>query len=69
MLLIIDDAGAKVVVVGSEFFGHVESIEDRLEVFIVSIGDHERWPDFGDWVTGYPPKIRASQRDPTMSRS
>ena len=54
MLHIIDDAEAKVVVVGSEFFGHVESIEDHLEVLIVAIGDHERWPDFDDWVTGYP---------------
>src|SRR6478609_6833500 len=40
LLHIIDDAEAKVVVVGSEFFGHVESIEDRLEVLIVAIGDH-----------------------------
>ena len=30
MLQIIEDAGAAVVVVGSEFFGHIEAIEDRL---------------------------------------
>ncbi len=30
MLQIIEDAGAEVVVVGSEFFGHIEAIEDRL---------------------------------------
>ena len=39
------------IVVVSEFFGHVESIEGRLEAVIV---DHARWPDFDDWVTGYP---------------
>ena len=62
MLHIIDDAEAKVVVVGSEFFGHVESIEDRLEVLIVAIGDHERWPDFDDWVTGPAANSRARRR-------
>jgi long-chain acyl-CoA synthetase len=30
MLQIIEDTGAEVVVVGSEFFGHIEAIEDRL---------------------------------------
>src|ERR1700754_3960210 len=30
MLQIIDDAGAAVVVVGSEFFGHIEAIENEL---------------------------------------
>ena len=30
MLQIIEDAGAAIVVVGSEFFGHIEAIEDRL---------------------------------------
>ena len=56
MLHIIEDAEAKVVVVGSEFFGHVESIEDRLTTvdIIVAIGDHDRWPAFDDWVAGYP---------------
>src|SRR5262245_28187388 len=54
MLHIVEDAQAKVVIVGSEFFGHVKSIEERLAAFIVAIGDHARWPDFGDWVTGHP---------------
>ena len=41
---------------GSEFFGHLEAIEDRLTTVehIVAIGAHDRWPAFDDWVTGYP---------------
>src|SRR6478735_6755870 len=54
MLHIVDDAQAKVVVVGSEFFGHVETIEDRLEGSIVAIGDHERWPGFDAWIADHP---------------
>jgi long-chain acyl-CoA synthetase len=54
MLHIVEDAQAKVVVVGSEFFGHVESIEDHLETFVVAIGGHPRWPDFDDWVSRHP---------------
>ncbi|MGX9789580.1 long-chain-fatty-acid--CoA ligase [Mycobacterium sp. MMS18-G62] len=51
MLHIIKDAQAKVVVVGSEFFGHIEAIEDHLGT-IVAIGMHDRWPEFDDWVAG-----------------
>jgi long-chain acyl-CoA synthetase len=51
---IVDDAQAKVVVVGSEFFAHVEAIEDRLETFTVAVGDHARWPNFDDWVADHP---------------
>jgi long-chain acyl-CoA synthetase len=54
MLHIIEDAQAKVAVVGSEFFGHVEAIEDRLTTSIVAIGDHPRWPDFAEWVANHP---------------
>jgi long-chain acyl-CoA synthetase len=54
MLHIVEDAQAKVVVVGSEFFGHAESIEDHLETFIVAIGGHPRWPHFDDWLSRYP---------------
>jgi len=54
MLHIVDDAQAKVVVVGSEFFGHVEAIEDSLEASIVAIGDHARWPGFDSWIADHP---------------
>jgi long-chain acyl-CoA synthetase len=54
MLHIVEDAQAKVVVVGSEFFGHVESIEDRLTGSIVAVGNHPRWPVFADWVGAQP---------------
>jgi long-chain acyl-CoA synthetase len=54
MLHIIDDAQAKVIVVGQEFFGHVEAIEDRLSASVVAIGGHSRWPDFDAWITPYP---------------
>jgi long-chain acyl-CoA synthetase len=54
MLHIVDDAQAKVVVVGSEFFGHVEAIEDRLAASVVAVGDHARWPDFDDWAASQP---------------
>ena len=56
MLQIIEDAGAEVVVVGSEFFGHIEAIEDRLTKVhtIVAVGAHDRWPAFDDWMAGHP---------------
>ena len=56
MLQIIEDAGTAVVVVGSEFFGHIEAIEDRLTKVhtIVAVGAHERWPAFDDWIAGQP---------------
>ena len=56
MLHIIEDAQARVVVVGSEFFDHLEAIEDRLTSVdtVVAIGTHYRWPDFGDWLAGHP---------------
>jgi long-chain acyl-CoA synthetase len=53
MLHIIEDARAKVVIVGSEFFGHIEAIEERLGT-IVAIGTHARWPDYNDWVSTKP---------------
>lgn len=55
MLHIIEDAQAKALVVGPEFFGHVETIEDGLTTVqtIVAVGDHARWPSFDDWVAGH----------------
>jgi long-chain acyl-CoA synthetase len=54
MLHIVEDAGAEAVIVGSEFFGAIESIEDDMEAFIVAIGKHDRWPSFDDWVAREP---------------
>ncbi|OBF28999.1 long-chain fatty acid--CoA ligase [Mycobacterium sp. ACS1612] len=54
MLHIVDDAQAKAVVVGAEFFGHVEVIEDRLAASIIAIGEHPRWPDFERWIADRP---------------
>jgi long-chain acyl-CoA synthetase len=56
MLHVIEDARARIVVVGSEFFGHLEAIEDRLTTVsaIVAIGAHERWQGFEDWLSGHP---------------
>lgn len=54
MLHIIDDSGARVVIVGTEFFGHVEAIEDRLTATLVAVGAHPRWPAFDEWTASYP---------------
>ncbi|KUI44244.1 long-chain fatty acid--CoA ligase [Mycobacterium sp. IS-1590] len=54
MLHIIDDAGARVVIVGAEFFGHVEAIEDRLTALVVAVGEHPRWPEFDRWIEPHP---------------
>lgn len=52
---IIGDAGARIVVVGSEFFGHLEAVEDQLTTVhnIVAVGAHDRWPSFDDWLSGH----------------
>ncbi|RAV10685.1 fatty acid--CoA ligase [Mycolicibacterium sp. GF69] len=54
MAHIINDAGARVVVVGAEFIGHVEAIEDRLTSSVVAVGEHPRWPAFDDWLADHP---------------
>src|ERR1700682_5528650 len=48
MAQIANDAGARVLIVGSEFIPHVEKIEDDLEsvTTIIAIGDHARWEDY-----------------------
>ncbi|KUH87945.1 MULTISPECIES: long-chain-fatty-acid--CoA ligase [unclassified Mycobacterium] len=54
MAHIIDDADARVVVVGTEFFGHVEAIENRLAAAVVAVGEHPRWPRFDAWLAEHP---------------
>jgi long-chain acyl-CoA synthetase len=52
---IIEDAHARVVVAGSEFFSHVERIESVGTVeTIIAIGYHDRWTRFEDWIAEYP---------------
>ena len=45
---IIEDAGAKVVIVGREFVAHIEKIEPEMTSVstIVAIGGHTRWLDY-----------------------
>ncbi len=56
MLHIINDATARVVVVGAEFFGHVEQIAQHFTHVqtIVAVGPHGSWPEFTDWIAQYP---------------
>ncbi len=54
MRQIIDDAGAALVIVGADFVGHLEAVEDGLEAGVVAIGGHDRWPSFDSWVAGHP---------------
>ncbi len=57
MAHIINDARAKVLIVGPDFIGHVEQIEDQLETVehIVAIGGHQRWTDYEAWLADQPP--------------
>ena len=54
MRQIIDDAGAALVIVGADFVGHLEAVEDGLAAGVVAIGGHDRWPSFDSWVAGHP---------------
>ena len=53
---IINDAQAKVLVVGAEFVAHVEKIEDELETITkyVAIGGHARWDDYEQFLGAQP---------------
>ncbi len=54
---IIDDARAKVVVVGGEFADLIDGIADQLPTVekIVVIGDHPNHDSFEDWIAGFEP--------------
>ena len=59
---------AEVIVVGPEFFGHVENPSTKLSRVhtIVAIGEHDRWPAFGDWIAGHPtddPRVAVAPQD------
>ena len=51
---IIEDCGAAAIVVGEEFFGHIEAIEHQVSAEVIAIGAHDRWPAFADWLTAHP---------------
>lgn len=51
---IVADCRAAAIVVGEEFFGHVEAIEAEISAAVIAIGSHDRWPDFDDWVATHP---------------
>lgn len=59
---VLNDAGAKVLIVGPDFYGHVEAIEKNLTsvTTIVAVGDHPRWIHYEDWLAG------ASDVDPNV---
>jgi len=53
----INDACARMLVVGPEFFGHIEQIESRLTTVtrILAIGHHPRWESFEAWLDRHVP--------------
>jgi long-chain acyl-CoA synthetase len=57
ILYTVNDAGAKILFVGADFFGAVESIEAELVsvTTIVALGDHARWPSYADWKGAHDP--------------
>ena len=52
---IIEDCAAAAIVVGEEFFSHIEAIEDEIDAEVIAVGAHDRWPDFDDWIAVHPP--------------
>jgi long-chain acyl-CoA synthetase len=56
MLHIINDAEARVVIVGRDFVGHIEAIEDELTTVqtVVAVEEHDHWPSFDDWISSHP---------------
>lgn len=66
---ILADCDARVVVVGAEFFGHLEAVENEIDATLVAVGSHDHWPDFDDWVAGHPavdPGVRTAADDLVM---
>ncbi len=64
----VNDAHAKILIVGADFFPAVEAIEKNLTSVetIVAIGEHPRWPNYHDWVgasEAVDPKIPTTMED------
>src|SRR5262245_58060891 len=56
MAYVINDAGARLLIVGPDFVGHLEAMEPTLKSVerIVVIGGHPRHADYEAWVTRHP---------------
>ncbi len=57
ILYTVNDAQAKVLIVGPDFFPAIEAIEKELTTVttIVAVGDHPRWIHYEDWLSAQPP--------------
>jgi long-chain acyl-CoA synthetase len=57
ILYTVNDAQAKILFVGADFFAAVEAIESQLTSVhtIVALGDHPRWPSYADWKGAHDP--------------
>jgi acyl-CoA synthetase (AMP-forming)/AMP-acid ligase II len=53
----VNDAEAKILIVGVDFFAAIEAIESELTTVqtIVALGEHPRWPNYQDWIGSYEP--------------
>ncbi|PQE01672.1 long-chain fatty acid--CoA ligase [Mycobacterium sp. EPG1] len=47
---VLTDAAVSMVVVGQEFADRVHDIEQDIDAGIVVVGNHDRWPDFAEFV-------------------
>jgi long-chain acyl-CoA synthetase len=63
----VNDAGAKVLIVGPDFFSAVEKIEKELTTVtkIIAIGTHPRWQSYDSWVKSHEAIDRKVPVDPT----
>jgi long-chain acyl-CoA synthetase len=57
VLYTVNDAQAKILFVGADFFEAVESVESQLTSVqtIVALGNHPRWPSYADWKGAHDP--------------
>jgi long-chain acyl-CoA synthetase len=65
---VVNDAMAKVFVVGADFVPVLDAIADQLTSLtkIIVIGDHPKWESYADWVGRHPavdPGVQASASD------
>ena len=58
MAYTINDAEARLLFVGPDFFSHVEEIEGKLGTVerIIALGAHSRYPAYADWIASSPPR-------------
>lgn len=68
MAHILTDCGAAAVVVGADFFGHVEAIEAQLTAHVIAIGPHPAGPSSTTGYRAIRPPTPASSPGPTTWR-